>query len=153
MPRFSSILLPFLVNQTQKHKPISSKNTNTNPAIDLSCQPNTLKHTHTHTHTHTYPKISKNTNKNPLIHLQQQPNNPSLTRFSYFLKPNTKSQRSTIQKPTIRNSTQTNDPKSPNPPHPYPQALILHRSSNQSQPFNLLLLFYCKEPRPKLLKL
>ena len=38
MPRFSSIFLPFLVNQTQKHrhKLISSKNknTNTNPATD-----------------------------------------------------------------------------------------------------------------------
>ena len=45
MPRFSSIFLPFLVNQTQKHKHklISSKkkNTNTNLAIDLPCQPNT----------------------------------------------------------------------------------------------------------------
>ena len=38
MPRFSSIFLPFLVNQTQKHKHglISSKNKNTitNPATD-----------------------------------------------------------------------------------------------------------------------
>ena len=47
MPRFSSIFLPFLVNQTQKHKHkhklISSKNknTNTNPTTDLLCQPNT----------------------------------------------------------------------------------------------------------------
>ena len=45
MPRFSSIFLPFLVNQTQKqkHKLISSKNKNknTNPATDLPCQPNT----------------------------------------------------------------------------------------------------------------
>ena len=45
MPRFSSIFLPFLVNQTQKHKHklISSKNknTNTNPTTDLPCQPNT----------------------------------------------------------------------------------------------------------------
>ena len=45
MLRFSSIFLPFLVNQTQKHKHklISSKNknTNTNPATDLPCQPNT----------------------------------------------------------------------------------------------------------------
>ena len=45
MPIFSSIFLPFLVNQTQKHrhKLISSKNknTNTNPATDLPCQPNT----------------------------------------------------------------------------------------------------------------
>ena len=49
MPRFSSIFLPFLVNQTQKHKHkhkhklISSKNKNTNInlATDLPCQPNT----------------------------------------------------------------------------------------------------------------
>ena len=47
MPRFSSIFLPFLVNQTRKHKHkhklISSKNknTNTNPTTDLPCQPNT----------------------------------------------------------------------------------------------------------------
>ncbi|KAK7847826.1 ubp1-associated protein 2a [Quercus suber] len=45
MPRFSSIFLPFLINQTQKHKHklISSKNknTNTNPATDFPCQPNT----------------------------------------------------------------------------------------------------------------
>ena len=47
MPIFSSIFLPFLVNQTQKHKHnhklISSKNknTNTNPAMDLFCQLNT----------------------------------------------------------------------------------------------------------------
>ena len=45
MPKFSSIFLPFLVNQTQKHKHklISSKNknTNTNLATDLPCQPNT----------------------------------------------------------------------------------------------------------------
>ena len=45
MPRFSSIFLPFLVNQIQKHKHklISSKNknTNTNPTTDLPCQPNT----------------------------------------------------------------------------------------------------------------
>ena len=45
MPRFSSIFLPFLVNQTQKHKHklVSNKNKNTNTklAIDLPCQPNT----------------------------------------------------------------------------------------------------------------
>ena len=45
MPRFSSIFLPFLVKQTQKHKHklISSKNKNTNinPATNLPCQPNT----------------------------------------------------------------------------------------------------------------
>ncbi|KAF3972292.1 hypothetical protein CMV_004182 [Castanea mollissima] len=45
MPRFSSVSLPFLVNQTQKqkHKLISSKNenTNTNPATNLPNQPNT----------------------------------------------------------------------------------------------------------------
>ena len=58
--KFSSIFLPFLVNQTQKHKhkPISGKNTNiyTNLATDHSCQSNTN------------PNISKNTN--PSIHLQ-----------------------------------------------------------------------------------
>ena len=42
MPRFSSIFLPFLVKQIHKHKLIFRKNTNTktNPATDLSCQPN-----------------------------------------------------------------------------------------------------------------
>ena len=62
MPKFSSIFLPFLVNQTQKHKhkPISSKNTNTNPATDLSRQPNTKT-----TNTNPNPNISKNTNTNP----------------------------------------------------------------------------------------
>ena len=104
MPRFSSIFLPFLVNQTQtqtqqqiflvkntcrdflafscpslstkhkhktsnrsslstKHKnntnPNISKNTNTNPATNFSCQPNTN------------PNIGKNTNINPAIHLQK----------------------------------------------------------------------------------
>ena len=50
MPRFSSIFLPFLVNQSQKHKHklISSKNknTNTNPATNLPCQRN-IKATNT----------------------------------------------------------------------------------------------------------
>ena len=45
MPKFSNIFLPFLVNQSQKHKHklISSKNkyTNTNPATNLPCQSNT----------------------------------------------------------------------------------------------------------------
>ena len=45
MPRFSSIFLPFLVNQTQKHKhkliSNKNKNKNTNPATDFPCQPNT----------------------------------------------------------------------------------------------------------------
>ena len=48
MPRFSSIFLPFLVNQSQKHKHklISSKNKNTNPATNLPCQRN-IKATNT----------------------------------------------------------------------------------------------------------
>ena len=66
MPRFSSIFLPFLVKQIQKHKHklIFRKNTNTktNPATDLSCQPNAKT-------TNTNLNISKNAN--PAIHLQQ----------------------------------------------------------------------------------
>ncbi|KAM3709024.1 hypothetical protein ACB098_02G142600 [Castanea mollissima] len=89
MPRFSSIFLPFLVNQTQKHKHkhkhklISSKNknANTNPTTNLTCQPIT-KTTNTNSTTNfscqpntkttnANPNISKNTNTNPAIHLQK----------------------------------------------------------------------------------
>ena len=67
MTRFSSIFLPFLVNQTQKHKLISHKSTNTNPAIDLSCQPNTNTHKKEKKEKkkkNTYPKINKKMNTN-----------------------------------------------------------------------------------------
>ena len=80
MPIFSSIFLPFLVNQTQKHKhkltSSKNKNTNTNPTTNLPCQPNT-KATNTNPATdfscqpNTNPNISKNTNTNPAIHLQK----------------------------------------------------------------------------------
>ena len=104
MPKFSSIFLSFLVNQTQKHKhkhkSISNKNTNTNPAIDLSCQPNTLKKKHTHTH------IPKNQQE-----YKHKPINPSsaTTQQSIFDKIfllfETKHKITTIRDP------KANDPK------------------------------------------
>ena len=47
--------------KSKNHKP---RNTNTNPAIDLRCQPNTKA-------TNINPNICKNTNTNPAIHLQK----------------------------------------------------------------------------------
>ena len=107
MPKFSNIFLPYLVNQTQKHKhkPISSKNTNTNPAIDLSCQPNTKT-------TNTNPNISKNTNTNselapPTIGISRSPSH----YLSLFTTTNNLQLNRSPVTQKIQNTQKKNKPK------------------------------------------